>query len=237
MLRFVLGFIAVLAALTAHGAHPLITEDTGTQGKGHWQLEVFGEEGRERSSGARLEKYGAVLSHGIAETADLQLGLPWLQRPGSGPGDASLDLKWRFFEKDALSLGLKPGITLPTGDEGEGRGTGRVTWGALFILCYQPGPLALHAHVGYRRNRNELGEREALRQIATAATYRLRAVRLVGELARETNPVPGGGTTRYTTLGAIWSVARDFDLDAGWRTGQGGAAVDDVFLLGATWRW
>jgi hypothetical protein len=62
-------------------------------------------------------------------------------------------------------------------------------------------------------------------------------VRLVGELARETNPVPGGGTTRHTSLGAIWSVARDFDLDAGWRTGQGGAAVDDLFLLGAAWRW
>lgn len=226
-----------LAAAELHAAHPLITEDTGTQGKGRWQLEVFGEDGRERASGARLEEYGAVLSRGIAENADLQFGLPWVQRPGSGPGDASLDLKWRFFEKDALSLGLKPGLTLPTGDEGEGRGTGRVTWGALFILSYEPGPLALHAHAGYRRNRNELGERESLRQIATAATYRLGDVRLVGELARETNPVPGGGTARYTTLGAIWSVTRDFDLDAGWRTGQGGAAVDDLFLLGATWRW
>jgi len=238
MYRVFFALVLLIASVpVARAAHPLITEDTGTQGKARWQLEAFGAEGRERATGAQLNEYAAVLSYGIVETADVQFGLPWQQRPGSGPGDASLDLKWRFFEKDALSLGLKPSITLPTGDEGEGRGTGRVTWGTLFILSYESGPLALHAHAGYRRNRNELGERESLRQIATAGTYRLGEVRLVGELSRETNPVPGGRTARYTTLGAIWSVARDLDLDAGWRTGQGGAAVGDVFLLGAAWRW
>lgn len=178
-----------------------------------------------------------MLSDGIADTADLQFRMLWIASGAKGNGDASLDLKWRFYEKDALSLGLKPGLTLPTGDDGEGRGTGRVTWGALFILSYEPGPLALHAHAGYRRNRNKLGERESLRQLAGAATYRIGNVRLVGELARETNPDPAGSTARYATLGAIWSVTRDFDLDIGWRSGRGGAALDDVFLLGATCRW
>ncbi|MCX5805087.1 MAG: hypothetical protein NT010_03310 [Proteobacteria bacterium] len=28
----------------------------------------------------------------------------------------SLEIKWRFFEKDGLGLALKPGITLPTGN-------------------------------------------------------------------------------------------------------------------------
>lgn len=221
----------------ARAAHPLITEDTGTQGKGHLQLEAFGEDGRERAGGARLERYDAVFSYGIAEHADLQLGLPRLRQAASGWGDAALDLKWRFFEKDALSMGLKPGVTLPTGDEQRGLGAGHLGWGTLFILSYEPGPLALHAHAGYRRNRNELGERESLRQLAGAATYGLGAVRLIADFARETNPIPGGGAARYTTLGAIWAVTSEFDLDAGWRTGRGGAAADDVFLFGATWRW
>ena len=112
-----------------------------------------------------------------------------------------------------------------------------MTWGTLFILSYEPGPLALHAHAGFRRNRNEIGERESVRQFAGAATYRLGDLRLIADFARGTNPVPGGGTVRTMTLGAIWAVTRDFDLDAGWRTGHGGAALDDVFLLGATWRW
>jgi hypothetical protein len=238
MQRFLLALAFAVAFIPgARAAHPLITEDTGTQGKGRWQLEVFGEEGRDRTTSARLKEYGAVLSYGIVEAADLQIGMPWIAGGARGNGDASLDLKWRFFEKDALSLGLKPGVTLPTGDEGEGRGTGRVTWGSLIILSYEPGPLALHAHAGYRRNENKLGERESLRQLAGAATYRLGAVRLIADFARETSPVHGGSTIRYKTLGAIWAVTKDFDLDAGWRTGHGGAAVDDVFLLGATWRW
>jgi len=32
--------VAALHAGAAHGAHPLNTEDTGTQGQGRWQLEV-----------------------------------------------------------------------------------------------------------------------------------------------------------------------------------------------------
>lgn len=238
MHRFLCALAIAIAALHgAHAAHPLITDDTGTQGKGRWQLEAFGVEGRERATKARLKEYGAVLSYGIAETAELLVGMPWIASGADGIGDASLDLKWRFFEKDALSLGLKPGITLPTGDEGERRGTGRATWGTLFILSYAPGPLALHAHAAYRRNENKFGERESLRQLAGAATVRVGDVRLVGELARETNPVPGGATARSTTIGAIWSLTREFDLDIGWRTGRGGAALDDMLLLGMTLRW
>lgn len=43
-----------------------------------------------------------MLSDGIADTADLQFGMPWIASGAKGNGDASLDLKWRFYEKDAL---------------------------------------------------------------------------------------------------------------------------------------
>jgi hypothetical protein len=49
--------------------------------------------------------------------------------------------------------------------------------------------------------------------------------------------VPGAGTVRYTTVGAIWSMTRDVDLDIGWRNGNGSAPVDEALLLGATVRW
>jgi Putative MetA-pathway of phenol degradation len=220
------------AALPAYAAHPLITEDTGTQGAARHQLEVFDEQSK--ASGRRDELYTGVLSYGVAQDADAQLSLP-AQR--NGVGDVALDLKWRFFERDALSFALKPGITLPTGDEADGRGTGKVTWGSLLIVSYAPGGFALHGHLGYRRNENKLGERESLRQLAAAATYRVGELRLVGELVRETNPVPGGRTVRYATIGAIWAMTRDVDLDIGWREGNGGAPIDAALLLGATVRW
>lgn len=225
------------AAIDAHAAHPLITEDTGTQGAGRYQLEVFAEELEERATRRDVEIYRGFLSYGIAESADVQVGLPLYRDGPDGVGDASLDLKWRFFERNAWSLALMPGITLPTGDERDGRGTGRATWGSLIILSYAPGAVAVHAHAGFRRNENKLNERESLRQLAAAATYRVGDVRFVGELTRETNPVPGGGTVRYTTLGAIWSMTRDVDLDIGWRTGNGSAPIEEALLLGATVRW
>jgi len=237
MLRLILATAAALAAASANAAHPLITEDTGTQGAQRRQLEVSGVEAKDRGTSLRTERYDAVLSYGIADSADVQFGLPWFRSGPDGVGDVSLDLKWRFFQRDTLSLAVKPGITLPTGDEGDGRGTGQSTWGSLFIFSWEPGATALHAHAGYRRNENKLGEREQLRQLAAAATYRVGTFRLVGELTRETNPVQGGRTVRYSTAGVIWSLSRDLDFDLGWRAGHGGATLDHALLLGATLRW
>lgn len=229
--------ICLAAAIDAQAARPLITEDTGTQGAGRYQLEASAEEREERATRRDIEVYTGVLSYGIGETADVEIGLPLFRDGPDGVGDASLDLKWRFFERNAWSLALKPGLTLPTGDERDGRGTGKTTWGSLIVLSYAPGAIAVHAHAGLRRNENKLNERESLRQLAAAATYRIGDVRFVGELTRETNRVPGGGTVRFATVGAIWSMTRDVDLDIGWRQGNGSAPIDEALLLGATVRW
>lgn len=225
------------AALDAQAAHPLITEDTGTQGAGRYQLEVFAEQLEDRATRRDIDVWTGTLSYGIGETADVQVGAPFYHNGSDGVGDTALNLKWRFFERNAWSLALKPGITVPTGDESDGHGTGKLTWGSLIIFSYAPGAIAVHAHAGYWRNENKLGERESLRQLAAAATYRIGNVRFVGELTRETNPVPGGGTVRYSTIGAIWAMTRDVDLGIGWRDGNGSAPVDDALLLGATVRW
>lgn len=223
---------AFLAAMPAHAAHPLITEDTSTQGAGHRQLEALGEQAR--GDGSREEAYTGVFSYGAGEAADAQLVMPVSR---DGVGDVGLDLKWRFYERGPLSFALKPDLTLPTADAGAGRGAGKATWGSLIIVSYAPGALALHAHAGWRRNENKLGERESLSQLAVAATYRLADVRLVGELVRGTNPAPGGRSVRTATAGAIWLVGRDLDLDIGWRRGYAGAAGDRTLLLGVTSRW
>lgn len=154
-------------------------------------------------------------------------------------GDATLDLKWRFLERSAFNLGLKPGITLPTGDVRKGLGAGRSGWGALLIVSYEPGPLAFHAHAGYKRNRNTVGERESLSHISGALTYKVAGnLMLVADAARDTNAdFAGGSAARYLVLGAIWSVTRDFDLDVGLKTGHGGATLDEALLFGATVRW
>ena len=112
---------AFVAAAPAYAAHPLITEDTGTQGKGRWQLEANAESTRSDEGGGQVRGFqpAATLSYGVAENIDLQLTQPWLREKAAGvvvkgPLDTSVDVKWRFFEKGALGLALKPGVTLAT---------------------------------------------------------------------------------------------------------------------------
>jgi hypothetical protein len=79
---------------------------------------------------------GLITSVGLTDGMDLVFGVPyqWLKveedatttQRENGLSDVSLEVKWRFFEKDGWGLALKPGITLPAGNEGKGFGAGKV---------------------------------------------------------------------------------------------------------------
>src|SRR5574341_382428 len=74
----------IMMALTMGGeafaAHPLITDDAGTQGKGKTQLEFIGEYGTDKEEGATEKGFEAptvpFLSYGMSDTMDLVFGLP-----------------------------------------------------------------------------------------------------------------------------------------------------------------
>lgn len=234
-----------LAPRPVHGAHPLITEDTGTQGKGGWQLEVNGERTRDRSDGAVTHgnQAAATLSHGAADRVDVQLTLPYLRQTTdgarvSGKLDLAIDVKWRFYENGPLSLGLKPGFTIPSGNDNEGLGAGRSTWGSLAILSYDREGWALHSHIGYRRNRNSTGHRESLKHISVAFWFKPSArLKLVSDHSLDTNPDGASATVlRQTVLGIIYSVAPNLDLDAGVRFGNA-PSIERALLFGTTLRW
>lgn len=238
------------ASGAAGAAHPLLTEDTGTQGEGNAQLELMVDRNRDRPPGARVreQQTTAVLSYGLTDTADLQVGLPYLRQhthdafgrhADRGPLDATVDLKWRFHQADAFSLGLKPGITLPSGNADRGFGAGRVTWGALLILSYEPGPWAFHAHAGYRRNNNSGNQRESLGHVSAALTYQAtEQFKLVADSSADSNPDRNDRSSlRYRVIGFIYSATPKLDFDLGLKHGHGQAATDRAFLVGATLRW
>ena len=250
LLRFAVLLAAEALGAGAQAAHPLLTEDTGTQGRGNSQLELTLDAFRDRLAGVDVRgvQAGAVYSHGVAASTDLQLGLPYLRVREtqderrtllSGIGDVSLDLKWRFFERGALSLGLKPGITLPTGDEKKFLGAGRVAWGTLLIGSYEPGTVAFHSHVGYRYYDNVVDLKTSLWHFSVASTWQVvESLKLVADLSRDTNPVPGFSTPLdYVIVGAIWTPRKNLDLDIGYRHGASGPALDRGLLAGVTLRW
>ncbi|MBC7802830.1 MAG: hypothetical protein H7Y16_03050 [Candidatus Parcubacteria bacterium] len=242
--------LLALASAPADAAHPLITEDTGTQGARKFQLEVNAELSRDRAAGVLVKGFqpAAAITYGLRENLDVQLGRPYLRQITDPAGantvvkgglDTSLDLKWRFFEHGALSFGLKPGITFATGDEGSGLGTGRSTLGSLLIASWDSERLGIHAHAGWRRNSNSVGQRENVTQLAAAAVFKAtESSRLIADLSRTTNPDRASNASiRYLTLGLIYSPRKEFDLDVGWRRAAGAPALDRALMFGSTLRW
>lgn len=228
---------AVLFTSGAHGAHPLNTEDAGTQGKGGWQLELNGE--RNKDAGVPGAQAAAILSYGAGENVDLQFGVPW-QDTGSerGTGDLLGAVKWRFWEQGPLSAGLRAGVTAPAGDEDRGLGNGRPTWGALLIGQYEGERWIFLAHAGYRRNSNTVGDRASIGEVSGAVLYKAsERLKLLVDANRTTNADPASDQSiRQMVIGAIWSPTKDLDLDIGFRRGND-AAIDRAVMAGITLRW
>jgi hypothetical protein len=250
----------------AWAAHPFITDDTGTQGKGNWQLELQGDFVRgERTSNtgaveqsSRVDAFTSVLSFGILENLDIQAGLTLQNQrttengvvtaEASGVADSTIELKWRFHDADDFSLALKPGVTLPTGDENEGLGTGRVSWGISLIGTYEAEPWTLLGEIAYARPRYKLPQdaadsRSNIWRVSGGVAYAVSGpLRLVGELGVRTNEsrddtFPLDRTSQFAMLGVIYSPSRSIDLDAGFRKSLNDAEFDKAFLVGATFRW
>jgi Putative MetA-pathway of phenol degradation len=246
--RLAIALLGVTAG-AAHAAHPLLTEDTGTQGKGNFQLELTGERGREATFAGTLhvQQPAALLAYGIADDADLQIGTSYLRLTldnglahtrDAGLSDVTVDVKWRFFEKGPLSFALKPGIVIPTGNDAKGLGRGNFAGGSLLVFSYQPGPVAFHSHLGYLYN-DIVGERRSLWHVSGAITWQVvESLKLVADLAYDTNPIELGANGVFrTVLGAIYSPTKDVDVDVGVKHGHQKPALGTALLVGLTLRW
>jgi len=249
-------------------AHPFITDDAGTQGKGGWQLELLAQRNRHESvadagtgpaqQSRRATLLNPVLTYGLLDNVDLAFGLNHLRfrvaengvpvDEASGRSDSTLELKWRFVEKDGLSLAVKPGLSLPTGDENRGLGLGRVSWGVNFIASYDAKPWSVMGNVAWFRPRFKLAQdaadnRENLWRVSAGAAYSVNERhRLVGELGARTNearsdPFQPGRNAHFGMLGWIYSPTEKIDFDFGVRKGLNRAETDTVLLAGATFRW
>jgi hypothetical protein len=231
-------------------AHPLITDDTGTQGKGRFQLEVNGEYGHDKKDGVTTQttQLTSTLTYGVIDPLDIVLSLPYQNNriedsggvtKGDGISDLSLEMKWRFYEKEGLSFALKPALTFPTGDNDERLGAGRVTYHLFFITSKEIKPWAFHLNLGYTRNDNKNDETKNLWHASLAATLDvLKDLKVVGNVGIETN------TDRNATVypafilgGLVYSLTENFDIDFGVKGGITKPETDYSILAGITWRF
>jgi len=241
-ISFVLA-IAIASIPVARAAPPLVTEDTGTLGKGVAQFEMTIEQGHEARPTASYQgtETSLVLTYGLRNDIDLQFVMPYLRASeetasgrtvAKGLLDSYLNLKWRFYERDAFSFAVIPSIIIPTG--AAGLSAERVAPGALLVASYKPGAFELDADAGYRKYRNVLGLREDIYHLSASVGYTLhQTLKVVADRSGETNPDPASSASiRYTTIGAIWFFAPNGGLGCGVKLGHGEPAIDRTYLCG-----
>lgn len=233
-----------ILCMPVYAAHPLITDDTGTQGAGRFQLEVNTEHSNDNgSTGTALS---ATLSAGILEHLDVVLGFPYvfLREKGetgrwnreNGVSDLFLAVKWRFYEHEGLAFALKPGVTLATGDEDKGLGDGRPTYSLFLVGTKELDPLSVHLNLGYIVNRKELRD---IWHYSLAGEYAAAdRFKIVANLGGETNPDRESGVHPLFALGGmIYRVTEGFDIDFGVKTGLNKAEADYTLLAGIALRF
>ena len=245
-------FLALIVGISGNvfAAIPLVTDDTGTQGRGKFQLELFGEYSDDTQDGVKTNStdLSATLTYGIIDTVDLILTVPysfWKEREGSsteredGFSDIAMEVKWRFFEKNGFSFALKPGFTLPTGDEDKGLGSGRGAYYMYFIASKEANPWSFHFNLAYMRNENKIDERKDIWHASLASTLEIvKGLKLVGDIGLETNPDRTSGTVpAYILGGFIYSPAENFDIGLGIKGGLTEPEADVSVRGGVTWRF
>jgi hypothetical protein len=252
----------MLSSAPVFAAMPLQTDDTGTQGKGHSQIE-FGMEltsNREINGDISAKSTGGSASgtftFGLSDRIDLVSTIPceWYTdkengvtvADKSGLGDLALQLKWRFLENSdtGFSLAMKPGITIPLGNENKGFGTGKVCGEVTLIVTHEAELLTTNVNFGYSHHEYRLEtDKSVLRNDLLSAsagaelnvTDRLRSV---GEIGIESCELKDADTNpAYILFGLIYAVNDNFDIDLGIKGALNEAATDSTLLVGITTRF
>src|SRR5262245_41309681 len=86
----------------AQGGPPMITDDPGTPGPGHWEVNIAAT-AEHRHSSTEGESPLLDINYGIGERIQLKYEVPWVSQREEGEthfglGNSLLGVKWRFYD-------------------------------------------------------------------------------------------------------------------------------------------
>ena len=232
-----------LAVPAAFAAHPLQTEDTGTQGAGN--VEIENGLSRARFDSTTLTAYQPQVSVGLAPTVDVivQPSLVWLHVPAqasvAGLGDTNIDAKWRFWGSDPWSFGIRAGLQAPTSRHGLGLAHGQVSEHALLVTTWDAAPTTVHANLGVTRVPRAPGTRATIAHLSAALMQALdERLILTVDGEADQDPDPSRKTWPGSLLaGAIWTARPGLDLDVGYQRSFSAQPVNRQWMAGLTYRF
>jgi hypothetical protein len=249
------GFAIILVTIpaVARAMHPLITDDTGTQGKGAVLVESninYLKHGEFKSTTVPL-----AFTAGINETMDAGVEIPYLflrpsaatGRPESGLSDVNFKFKHRFYEQEkkdgeheqsGRSLAYQVAYSQPTGREELGLGAGTARWSARLLGTTEWESTEFSANLGYDSSGKALRHANfsfdnAVSLSVTAKYERQKPWEPVAELAVIRTKVTEGFERIVTALvGIVYEPSERFYVDAGVRVGLNEQSEDYALLAG-----
>jgi hypothetical protein len=253
----VLALALLGGSLPAAALQPLVTDDTGTQGRGGNQLEASFDRERVRSPDERTTVHTATLVYtlGLTESLDGYIEASRVRvrtnagEDGSGHGNPAIGFKWRWWENEprTLSLALKPEVQLGVSRDAErrGLGSGRTGYGATLILTRETAFGAVHANLAATRMRFGLDDnrdthRRNLYRLSVAPVWQLSPTWMAAlDVGLTTNPHRARRARMgYVELGAIWTPRDDIEIALGViRPSGDGEPVSQTVTAGLTWRF
>lgn len=236
---------SLLSPAAAFAAHPLVSDDTGTQDDNNWQYEFNVEETSREPDTGRQRLWNTTLTRGFGDAVDLYVNAPYIHVQtrsddyGSGLGDIELGAKWRWLDRGPFTLAVKPHLGIPTGNDRRGLGSGRVNVGATLLAQYDIAQFTFIANAGLAYQPNRHGDLTSLWQMSGAMLYRVTdQLQFAVDVGTERNPDRDAhANPAFAIAGAIYSPRRWLDLDLGYRRGLNDQAYDHSVLAGITARW
>lgn len=244
MRRMIAALLLCVCGGTASAFHPLISEDTAFLGRDVRQIELGLDHSVERHGADTYSTTGsALISYGLFDKVDLMLSAPWQGWNShglseSGIGDVSLEVKFGAGRAAGWDLALKPGLSLPAGNERRSLGAGKGGVWLYGVAGRTDGPRQYYLNAGFLLNRNSRREEEHIFKASAAAALEVMPkVMVSAELAAETNTDASSVSHPVSSVfGLIWSPYPTLDLDAGVSLGLTRPATDLGLLLGITLR-
>lgn len=244
---------------TAFAAHPMITDDAGTLGKGTVQIELNGDIGTDKNTNAgQTTKYNSsqiasTIGVGVTDKMDFTFGYtrPWgsgdvngTSFNDNGSNDFSLNMKWQIFESEGYSFTLKPQIGYSYA-LGVSENDYTISYGLNLVLTKEFEPFAVHCNVGYTYNDYNLASvrdtnRNSIWNFSVAGTYDVikEKLKLAADFGAATNQDKTSNTMlAYGLAGLIYSVNKNIDLSAGVKVGLTEPETDLTGTFGLTFKF
>lgn len=241
----------VLVCLSVHSAaqamQPLVTDDTGTQGAGHRQLEWSYERARVLGQDQRSHEQGWVYTLGLTPELDAFVAASHARSAEmQGWGNPVLGAKWRFWatEDEQTTMALKPELAVPVGRGHEAAQLGAGLWSGhlTMVLSQSTNFGAVHLNWGWGADRFRRGSAQAdvhCERFSVAPVWGVNdRLSLAMDVGQERATQAGVVTaTRFLEWGLVFAVRPD--LDWAWGVIRTRKPTERAHALtsGLTWRF